>query len=51
MNGAQKIISTLVTEGVEVAPAEFTRLGLLTVPVAMLLSVLALYGGLHIIGG
>jgi arsenical pump membrane protein len=37
----------------DLAPAlgEFTRLGLLTVPITIALSVLALYGGLHIFGG
>ncbi len=31
--------------------AEFTRLGLLTVPVSLILAVLALWAGLHVIGG
>jgi arsenical pump membrane protein len=30
---------------------EFTRLGLLTVPAALILGVLALWGGLHVLGG
>jgi arsenical pump membrane protein len=30
---------------------EFTRLGLLTVPAALVLGVLALWGGLHVLGG
>jgi arsenical pump membrane protein len=30
---------------------EFTRLGLLTVPAALVLGVLALWGGLHLLGG
>jgi len=30
---------------------EFTRLGLLTVPAALVLGVLALWGGLHVVGG
>ncbi|HEY0448547.1 SLC13 family permease [Actinophytocola sp.] len=31
--------------------AEYTRLGLLTVPVSLILAVLALWAGLHVIGG
>ena len=30
---------------------EFTRLGLLTVPAALVLAVLALWAALHVIGG
>ena len=30
---------------------EFTRLGLLTVPAALVLGVLALWAGLHLVGG
>jgi arsenical pump membrane protein len=37
--------------GAEPALGEFTRLGLVTVPAALALSVLALWAGLHIIGG
>jgi arsenical pump membrane protein len=35
----------------EVGLGEFTRLGLLTVPASLLLSVVALWGSLQIVGG
>jgi arsenical pump membrane protein len=35
----------------EVNLGEFTRLGLVTVPVGLVLAVVALWGGLHVIGG
>ena len=35
----------------EVNLGEFTRLGLLTVPAALVLAVLALWASLHILGG
>jgi arsenical pump membrane protein len=41
----------LHTRGSAPELGEFTRLGLLTVPAALVLAVLALWGGLHVLGG
>jgi arsenical pump membrane protein len=41
----------LHTRGSAPELGEFTRLGLLTVPAALVLGVLALWGGLHVLGG
>ena len=44
-------MGTSHTRGSAPELGEFTRLGLLTVPAALVLGVLALWAGLHVLGG